>query len=113
MKISIVPTIVLVASLLEAQVLAANVMSLPIRRQSNTAALEARQGVKRNTGTLVESLDNQGFIYTANVTVGTPPQPFMLVLDTGSSDAYVLASNISDCEINTCSGGYCIYPLLS
>lgn len=45
-----------------------------------------------------------------SVTVGTPPQPQTVILDTGSSDLYFDASTAQTCELpannpNTCRGG--------
>ena len=49
-----------------------------------------------------------GGAYYANVTVGTPPQPQVVILDTGSSDLYFDASTAEACESTgpySCNGG--------
>ncbi|KAK3117728.1 hypothetical protein LTR53_000657 [Teratosphaeriaceae sp. CCFEE 6253] len=50
-----------------------------------------------------------GGAYYANVTVGTPPQPQVVILDTGSSDLYFDASSAAACLDETgpysCRGG--------
>lgn len=46
-----------------------------------------------------------GDTYCVNLTVGTPGQPQMILLDTGSSDTIFVASNASICERNGCDGG--------
>ncbi|KAF2860368.1 acid protease [Piedraia hortae CBS 480.64] len=49
-----------------------------------------------------------GGAYYANVTVGTPPQDQVVILDTGSSDLYFDASTASSCsggERGSCRGG--------
>ncbi|CAK1359888.1 Candidapepsin-7 [Cercospora beticola] len=53
---------------------------------------------------------SSGGAYYANLTVGTPPQPQTVILDTGSSDLYFDASSASTCEdpptaTQACEGG--------
>jgi hypothetical protein len=56
--------------------------------------------------TLMSSVGNQdGFMYYANITVGTPGQSQTLLIDTGSSNTFVFASNASLCETSGCDGG--------
>jgi hypothetical protein len=45
------------------------------------------------------------FEYYVNFTVGTPGQLQKVVVDTGSSNTFVLASNSSFCETSGCDGG--------
>ena len=49
---------------------------------------------------LIYSTDNNatGGMYMANITVGTPPQDISLILDTGSSDIWLLSSQADICE---------------
>ncbi|KAK4502549.1 hypothetical protein PRZ48_005974 [Zasmidium cellare] len=53
---------------------------------------------------------SSGGAYYANLTVGTPPQPQTVILDTGSSDLYFDASGAQTCQLpednpNSCRGG--------
>ncbi|KAK6350389.1 hypothetical protein TWF718_003581 [Orbilia javanica] len=43
-------------------------------------------------------LENKGILYLANVSVGTPPQPMQLQIDTASSDIWVLSESIAACH---------------
>ena len=53
---------------------------------------------RRQSGTVLSSLTNEILLYFINVTVGTPPQPFSLQLDTGSSDLWFPADNADVCQ---------------
>ncbi|KAK6349395.1 hypothetical protein TWF696_005682 [Orbilia brochopaga] len=48
-------------------------------------------------------LQNKGILYLTNVTVGTPPQPMQLQIDTASSDIWVLSRSIPAC-VNPING---------
>uniref|UniRef100_A0A915DRV3 Peptidase A1 domain-containing protein n=1 Tax=Ditylenchus dipsaci TaxID=166011 RepID=A0A915DRV3_9BILA len=48
-------------------------------------------------------LDYYDGFYLANITLGNPPQPFTMALDTGSSDFWVIEH--SKCKSEACSGG--------
>lgn len=62
-------------------------------------AREAPHLTRRQTkGTVQAGLDNELVLYLINVTVGTPPQPFSLQLDTGSSDIWFPAANADVCQ---------------
>lgn len=41
-------------------------------------------------------------LYLVNITVGTPPQPFSILLDTGSSDVWLPAPDSSGCPSSGC-----------
>lgn len=56
---------------------------------------------RRQSGTVLSSLTNEILLYFINVTVGTPPQPFSLQLDTGSSDLWFPADNADVCQQNS------------
>lgn len=66
---------------------------------------------RRDTsGTVQTSLsENNLFItYYANITMGTPPQNIRLIVDTGSSDIWAVASQATVCAAAAgCPGGTC------
>lgn len=69
--------------------------------------LEDKPLAKR--ATVAETLTNAQYLYLANITVGTPPQPITLQIDTGSSDIWMSSSTASNCTgaagAELCSGG--------
>jgi len=73
---------------------------------SNSHALQRRAGT---SGTVTAPLtENLGFKqYYADVTIGTPPQSVKLVVDTGSSDVWAVASTASSCLDDGCTLGSC------
>ncbi|MCJ1390733.1 hypothetical protein MMC18_003594 [Xylographa bjoerkii] len=80
----------------------AAVISMPIQRKSVEwvgSRYEFDQLRKRQK-TVSETLDNfeQGSLYFANVTIGTPPQTFRFHIDTGSSDLWANAASSSFCK---------------
>ncbi|KXL49613.1 hypothetical protein M433DRAFT_7632 [Acidomyces richmondensis BFW] len=77
------------------------------------ASALARGVLRRDGGTLQTNVYDvltwsSGGAYYANITVGTPPQPQVVILDTGSSDLYFDASSSTTCESSgqySCRGG--------
>lgn len=53
---------------------------------------------RRQSNTVLAGLSNLLSLYLINVTVGTPPQPFSLQLDTGSSDIWFPADSANVCQ---------------
>ncbi|KPI40489.1 putative aspartic-type endopeptidase OPSB [Cyphellophora attinorum] len=51
------------------------------------------------------TLGPQRSLYWLNLEIGTPPQPFRLQIDTGSSNLWVPDSGVRQCR-NECPGGY-------
>jgi len=68
---------------------------------------------RRGGGTLTTNVYDvlswsSGGAYYANVTMGSPPQDQVVIIDTGSSDLYLDASSAEDCQQsgqNSCRGG--------
>ena len=78
---------------------------------------EAGGSIGKRANTILESLYNnraQGG-YFINITVGTPPQPLSVILDTGSSDLWLLTTDTNLCQSASlqkslgedCYGGVC------
>jgi predicted aspartyl protease len=98
-------------------VLAANVVHLTIAKTAASPNLARRDfDLLNDRATVEEKLYNNltGGSYMANVTVGTPGQEISLVIDTGSSDVFVLSSTADQCTdaylqqtYGPCSGGTC------
>ena len=51
-----------------------------------------------NDDTVLQILDNDIYLYYANVSVGTPPQILRMHIDTGSSDLWINAENSQFCQ---------------
>lgn len=80
---------------------ALKVLQFDIYRSSNAASRLSKRD------TLDVTLGNEQALYQVNLTIGTPPQPFSLQLDTGSSDIWVNTAQSTFCsgENSTCIGG--------
>ncbi|KAI0886113.1 aspartic peptidase domain-containing protein [Annulohypoxylon maeteangense] len=82
---------------------------IPVGFSKPTARLPA---LHRRGGTYSQELNNNltGGGYYAQVTVGTPPQTVDLIVDTGSSDVWILDSNANLCHSKTMQSryGYCL-----
>lgn len=81
--------------------IAADVLRIPVARVSSGAVTKRDPHPRLSTrASFTESLVNNitGGGYYASVTVGTPGQDLDLVLDTGSSDAFLIAQDANLCE---------------
>ncbi|KAK8122161.1 aspartic-type endopeptidase [Apiospora sp. TS-2023a] len=84
---------------------AQRVVSLSINKSSVTPKLIDR---RRDLGSYSQVVTNNISVkcYYAEVTIGTPPQTITLVLDTGSSDTWVVDKSTDGCE----GGDICLTP---
>ena len=73
-------------------------LHMPIQRRETSRPVVSNALRKRNT--VSETLDNfeNGALYFANVTIGTPPQQFSFHIDTGSSDLWANVKNSKLCR---------------
>jgi hypothetical protein len=89
--------------------------ALVLERQDNPAVVafhldRVRRKPPSRTGrgkrSIDSPLDNEGFLWTVTLLIGTPPQSTSLLLDTGSSDLVVEtdSSNICASQPVVCSG---------
>ncbi|KAI4283425.1 MAG: hypothetical protein L6R35_005178 [Caloplaca aegaea] len=60
--------------------------------------------LQRRAGAILTPLINNADLqYLANISIGTPPQPFLVAIDTGSSDLWVPSIRSDICRIQDCS----------
>lgn len=88
-------------ALLLAATASANVVRIPVARNSPGSAVSRRQHPRLTPrASFTESLVNNitGGGYYASVSVGTPGQDIDMILDTGSSDAFIVAAGADLCE---------------
>ena len=86
-------------TLLLAATAAANVLRIPVARNSPGTVTRRNPRLSRRasfTESLVNNITGGG--YYASVSVGTPGQDIDMILDTGSSDAFIVASGADLCE---------------
>eukprot|EP01083_Nonionella_stella_P047859 128106_1 len=66
-------------------------LTLDLKRVDHTNERHLKLG---DADVVVPMINDKGVLYTAEIEVGTPPQKFMLDLDTGSSDMWTLAKGV-------------------
>lgn len=69
-----------------------------LQTQRKTVSNPVRRDAIRRRQTVSQALDNEGTLYYANVSLGTPPQDLRLHIDTGSSDLWVNAPSSEICS---------------
>lgn len=76
----------------------AGVVPIPIWKNAASPQAIAQRDIN-SRATVLQQLDNSRLrgSYYANITVGTPPQAISVILDTGSSDLWVLAKKADVC----------------
>ena len=81
----------------------ANAISLKTQRKTVTNPF--RRDSLRRRQTVTQSLDNEGTLYFANISIGTPAQSLRLHIDTGSSDLWANSPSSEICSLrrNPCS----------
>ncbi|TVY26096.1 putative aspartic-type endopeptidase [Lachnellula hyalina] len=79
------------------------VVGFPVVRKSVPNPLK-RDQLRRRSGTVQATLDNEETLYFANATLGTPAQTVRLHIDTGSSDLWV---NTATSDLCTAKGKAC------
>ncbi|RYC61444.1 hypothetical protein CHU98_g4771 [Xylaria longipes] len=87
-------------SLVSLGAVATSVVAQKVVPLSFSRAGPEHQGLRKRAGTYSQELNNNltGGGYYAEVALGTPPQPVTLILDTGSSDVWVLDTNADLCQ---------------
>lgn len=105
--------VIIMALTISSCVQAANIVHVTVERSRLSSLVRSNEQLSLNSRSTVQvKLYNeysQGF-YAVNVTIGTPGQAVTLILDTGSSDTWVLSSDKSHCPyIAACPGGWCQY----
>lgn len=69
------------------------------RRAAEELELQERKR-KRSSETVAMTNNNWDVTYSTTILLGTPPKPYQVILDTGSSDAWVTSN-----QCNACTGG--------
>lgn len=83
--------------LVERRGAAPRVVGFPVQRKEVPNPIQ-RDRLRRRTGTVQATLDNEETLYFANATLGTPAQSFRLHIDTGSSDLWVNTNTSTLCN---------------
>ncbi|KAH7699959.1 aspartic protease 1, partial [Aphelenchoides avenae] len=80
------------------------VTEIPLRRMASSASISRlRSAYRRRRGLLSNAfntdpvyLDGTLGLFVGNVSLGTPPQPFLVAFDTGSADFWVVDADCTD-----------------
>ncbi|KAI7892377.1 aspartic peptidase domain-containing protein [Mucor mucedo] len=97
-------TLFLISTAIAYTVVSAKLVTIPFTAVERTGISASAVGNKKLGGLVDVPLKNIDLAYLIDVEIGSPPQPFTLLLDTGSSSTWV--------PIHGC-GRYCGYPINS
>jgi hypothetical protein len=77
---------------------ASGIVALPLQKHKRSASASHR--LSRRSGDFVAAYMNTNLLltYAITVSIGTPPQQILMVLDTGSSDMVVDATSSTECN---------------
>lgn len=93
----------ILTSLVAAAPATSKVLQLPVTRHTNPNKAKSEFLEKLSAPSV--TVTNKEYWYSVALSLGTPAQDFNVLLDTGSSDLWVYASN----DTSDCQGDYCAF----
>ena len=102
--------LVIAGTLIDANTVPNGVVKLDARHKHFRRSINHK--TKRDSSVLADLTLNDQWIleggYFIDVEVGTPPQKFELLVDTGSSNFYLPSTEAKTCQEYLCPGGACM-----